>query len=89
MAGKAATASIPFRVIDVKNNRYLYTKTYTEAAQSTTPIGSVGSKSVTLEIMTRVGKEIQATLEKRLPKSITYTETIPLAERTPKETESF
>lgn len=39
--------------------------------------------------MTRVGKEIQATLEKRLPKSITYTETIPLAERTPKETESF
>lgn len=89
VAGKAATASIPFRVIDVKNNRYLYTKTYTEAAQSTTPIGSVGSKSVTLEIMTRVGKEIQATLEKRLPKSITYTETIPLEERTPKETESF
>lgn len=89
VTGKAATASIPFRVIDVKNNRYLYTKTYTEAAQSTTPIGSVGSKSVTLEIMTRVGKEIQATLEKRLPKSITYTETIPLAERTPKETESF
>ena len=89
VAGKAATSSIPFRVIDVKNNRYLYTKIYTESAQSTTPIGSVGGKSVTLEIMTRVGKEIQATLEKRLPKSITYTEPIPSSERTPEPTGAF
>ena len=76
VAGKAATASLPFRVIDVKNNKYVYTKTYTEAAQSTTPIGSVGGKSVTLEIMTRVGEQIQSVLQARLPKAITYTEQI-------------
>lgn len=76
VAGKAATSTLPFRVIDIKNNKYIYTKTYTEAAQSTTPIGSVGGKSVTLEIMTRVGKQIRSALETRLPKTITYTERI-------------
>ena len=75
-AGKRANSTIPFRIIDIRNNKYIYTKTYTEAAQTTSAIGSVGSKSVTLEIMTRVGKQIQAAIEERLPKSVTYREYI-------------
>ena len=73
-AGKRANSTIPFRIIDIRNNKYIYTKTYTEAAQTTSAIGSVGSKSVTLEIMTRVGKQIQAAIEPRLPKTVTYVE---------------
>ncbi len=73
-AGKRANSTIPFRIIDIQNNKYIYTKTYTEAAQTTSAIGSVGSKSVTLEIMTRVGKQIQEAIETRLPKTVSYTE---------------
>ena len=73
-AGKRANSTIPFRIIDIRNNKYIYTKTYTEAAQTTSAIGSVGSKSVTLEIMTKVGKQIQQAIETRLPKTVSYVE---------------
>ena len=75
-AGKVANTSLPFRIIDINNNKYIYTKTYTESAKTMSAIGGVGSKSVTLEIMTRVGKQIQAAIETRLPKTVSYTETI-------------
>jgi len=72
--GKIANTTIPFRIIDINNNKYIYTKTYTESARTMSAIGSVGSKSVTLEIMTRVGKQIQETIEARLPDSVSYIE---------------
>ncbi len=75
-AGKVANTSLPFRIIDINNNKYIYTKTYTESAKTMSAIGGVGSKSVTLEIMTRVGKQIQAAIESRLPKTVSYTEQI-------------
>ena len=75
-AGKIANTSLPFRIIDINNNKYIYTKTYTESAKTMSAIGGVGSKSVTLEIMTRVGKQIQAAIETRLPKTVSYTETV-------------
>lgn len=75
-AGKIANTSLPFRIIDINNNKYIYTKTYTESAKTMSAIGGVGSKSVTLEIMTRVGKQIQAAIESRLPKTVLYTEQI-------------
>ena len=75
-AGKIANTSLPFRIIDINNNKYIYTKTYTESAKTMSAIGGVGSKSVTLEIMTRVGKQIQAAIESRLPKTVSYTEQI-------------
>ena len=75
-AGKIANTSLPFRIIDINNNKYIYTKTYTESAKTMSAIGGVGSKSVTLEIMTQVGKQIQAVIESRLPKTVSYTEQI-------------
>ena len=75
-AGKIANTSLPFRIVDINNNKYIYTTTYTESAKTMSAIGGVGSKSVTLEIMTRVGKQIQAAIESRLPKTVSYTEQI-------------
>jgi hypothetical protein len=37
-------------------------------------IGGVGSKSVTLEIITRVGKQIKNAIETRLPKTVSHKE---------------
>ncbi|HBX74859.1 MAG TPA: hypothetical protein DEG55_01755 [Acidaminococcaceae bacterium] len=69
-AGKIANTSLPFRIVDINHNRYVYTKTYTESAKSMSAFGGVGSKSVTLEIITRVGKQIQDVIETRLPKTV-------------------
>lgn len=71
-AGKIANTSLPFRIVDINNNKYIYTKTYTESAKTMSAIGGVGSKSVTLEIVTRVGKQIQDVIETRLPKTVSY-----------------
>jgi len=68
-AGKIANTTLPFRIIDINNNKYIYTKTYTESSKTMSAIGGVGSKSVTLEIITRVGKQIREAIENRLPKS--------------------
>ena len=73
-AGKIANTSLPFRIVDINNNKYIYTKTYTESAKTMSAIGGVGSKSVTLEIITRVGKQIQNVIETRLPKTVSYAE---------------
>ena len=67
-AGKIANTTLPFRIIDINNNKYIYTKTYTESGKTMSAIGGVGSKSVTLEIITRVGKQIQSAIESRMPK---------------------
>ena len=71
-AGKIANTSLPFRIVDINNDKYVYTKTYTESAKTMSAIGGVGSKSVTLEIITRVGKQIQNVIETRLPKTVSY-----------------
>ena len=71
-AGKIANTSLPFRIVDINNNKYIFTKTYTESAKTMSAIGGVGSKSVTLEIITRVGKQIQNVIETRLPKTVSY-----------------
>ena len=71
-AGKIANTSLPFRIVDINNEKYIYTKTYTESAKTMSAIGGVGSKSVTLEIITRVGKQIQNVIETRLPKTVSY-----------------
>ena len=67
-AGKIANTTLPFRIIDINNNKYIYTKTYTESGKTMSAIGGVGSKSVTMEIITRVGKLIQSAIESRMPK---------------------
>ena len=67
-AGKIANTTLPFRIVDINNNKYIYTKTYTESGKTMSAIGGVGSKSVTLEIITRVGRQIQSAIESRMPK---------------------
>lgn len=73
-AGKIANTSLPFRIVDINNNKFIFTKTYTESAKTMSAIGGVGSKSVTLEIITRVGKQIQNVIETRMPKTVSYKE---------------
>jgi len=75
-AGKIANTSLPFRIVDINNNKYIFTKTYTESAKTMSAIGGVGSKSVTLEIITRVGKQIKNAIETRLPKTVSHKEPV-------------
>lgn len=47
--GKEMTANVPFKIIDVKNNKYLYNGKFTEIAKDSSMIGGIGNKSVSIE----------------------------------------
>lgn len=69
--GKEMTANVPFKIIDVKNNKYLYNGKFTEIAKDSSMIGGVGSKSVALKAMEMVNDKINSVIDVRLPKTKT------------------
>lgn len=66
--GKDITTSVPFKIIDLTNNKYLYVGKYTEKASDSTMIGGIGNKSVALKAINAVGQKIAAVIDVRLPK---------------------
>lgn len=67
--GKHMTASVPFKIIDLKNNKYLYNGKITEIAKDSSVIGDVGNKSVALKALEKCNTKITWILDERLPKS--------------------
>ena len=66
--GKDITTAVPFKMIDLVNNKYLYVGKYTEKASDSTMIGGIGNKSVALKALDVVGQKISSVIDVRLPK---------------------
>ncbi len=65
--GKDITTTIPLKIIDLVNNRYIYTGKFTEKASDSTVIGGIGNKSVALKALDNAGQKIESVIETRLP----------------------
>lgn len=61
------TAIVPVKIIDLKNNKYLYNGKFTEFATDSTIIGFVGNKSVSLTVLDKVIEKMNDVIKLRLP----------------------
>ncbi len=66
--GKEMTAIVPFKIIDVKNNRYLYNGKFTEIAKDSSMLGDIGNKSVSIKAIEKVNDKVASVIDVRLPK---------------------
>lgn len=66
--GKEMTAFIPFKIIDLKNNRYLYNGKFTEIAKDSSMLGDIGNKSVAMKALKKTTDKIASVIDVRLPK---------------------
>ena len=64
--GIEMTATVPFKLIDVKADRYLYNGKFVELQSDSTPIGSVGNKSVALKALGKVNKQIDKIITEKM-----------------------
>ncbi len=64
--GIEMTATVPFKLIDVNNDRYLYNGKFVEKQSDSTWIGSVGNKSVTIEVLQKVNKSINKVINDKM-----------------------
>lgn len=65
--GIEMTTQIPFKVLDVVNNKYLYNGKFVEKGEKSTAIGGLGNKGVVLQALDKVNEQIGVILETRLP----------------------
>lgn len=65
--GKDVTATVPFKMIDIVNNKYLYNGKFTEKASDSSAIGGIGNKSVAMKALDKINEQINATIAERLP----------------------
>lgn len=65
--GIEMTTQIPLKIIDVVNNKYLYTGKLVEKGEDSTIIGGLSNKSPVMDALKKVNVRIQAILESRLP----------------------
>lgn len=65
--GKDITATVPFKMIDVVNNKYLYNGKFTEKASDSSALGGIGNKSVAMKALDKINGQINATIAERLP----------------------
>ena len=65
--GKDVTATVPFKMIDLVNNKYLYNGKFTEKASDSSAIGGIGNKSVAMKALDKINAQINATIAERLP----------------------
>lgn len=67
--GKDITTAVPFKIINLKTGRYLYTGKFTEKASDSSMIGGIGNKSVALKALGSAGEKILSEIQVRLPKT--------------------
>ena len=65
--GKDITATVPFKMIDVVNNKYLYNGKFTEKASDSSALGGIGNKSVAMKALDKINGQINATIAERPP----------------------
>ena len=64
--GIEMTATVPFKLIDVNGDRYLYNGKFVEKQSDSTWIGSVGNKSVAIESLQKVNKGINKVISEKM-----------------------
>lgn len=67
--GKDITTSVPFKIIDLVNNKYIYVGEFTEKASDSSMIGGIGNKSVALKAVGNIGQKIESVIDVRVPKT--------------------
>ncbi len=67
--GKDITTVVPFKIIDIANNKYLYNGKFTEKASGSSMIGLIGNKSMALKALSVVKMQISSAIETRLPQT--------------------
>lgn len=67
--GKEMTANVPFKMIDVKNNQYLYNGKFCEKAKKSKVVGGVGNKTTALKAIQMVADKVADVITLRLPRS--------------------
>jgi hypothetical protein len=65
--GLDMTAVVPIKIIDIKNNKYLYNGKFTEKMSDSSMIGGIGNKSVSLSALDKVIFKMNAVIQTRLP----------------------
>lgn len=67
--GIEMTTQVPFKIIDVVNNKYLYNGKFVEKGEDSTTIGGLGNKGVALKAMEKANQQMGIVLEARLPET--------------------
>ena len=65
--GVKATVTIPLKIIDVKNNKYLYNGKFTETADNSAVFGGVGTKAAVFKAMDKIFDKTDDVLRAKLP----------------------
>lgn len=65
--GVAATVTIPVKIIDIKNNKYLYNGKFTEQADNSSMLGGVGTKVAVVTAMDKIFAKSDEILLNRIP----------------------
>lgn len=65
--GKDITAVVPFKIIDLANNKYFYNGKFTEKSSDSTVIGLIGNKSVALQALSKIDKQMATAIDEHLP----------------------
>ena len=64
--GRIVSATVVFRIMDLKTNKYIYTDRFAERVSDSSMVGSVGNRSVTMSAINRINKQIRAILNERM-----------------------
>ena len=65
--GIEMTAIMPIKIIDVKQNVYLYNGKFTEIAKDSSAVGGIGNKSVALKALRHTLEMMNAVVAERMP----------------------
>ena len=65
--GIEMTAIVPIKIIEVKENRYIYNGKFTELAKDSSAIGGVGNKSVALKALRSTLDKMNDVVTERMP----------------------
>lgn len=64
--GKEMTAIMPIKIIDVKQNVYIYNGKFTEIAKDSSAVGGIGDKSVALKALRMVLDKMNVVVAERM-----------------------
>ena len=65
--GIEMTAIMPIKIIDVKQNVYVYNGKFTEIAKDSSAVGGIGNKSVALKALHHTLEKMNAVVAERMP----------------------